>query len=57
MEDDERKRLAWTNKKDLLTLSADELLQIIKAVGPVSGIVGILINCCDCNLCHSIQYA
>ncbi|KAJ8008316.1 hypothetical protein DPEC_G00103570 [Dallia pectoralis] len=37
MADGERKRLVWSIKKTLLTLSADELFQIAKAVGPVPG--------------------
>jgi len=33
MADSERKKLVWTIKKDLLTLSADELFQIAKSLG------------------------
>lgn len=35
MADGERKRLVWTIKKDLLTLSADQLFQIAKSLSPV----------------------
>lgn len=37
MADGERKRLVWAIKKTLLTLSANELFQIAKSVGPVPG--------------------
>ncbi|XP_046718415.1 uncharacterized protein LOC124394318 [Silurus meridionalis] len=38
MADSERKSLVWTIKKGLLTLSADELFQIAKSLGPVPGV-------------------
>ncbi|KAG9265736.1 hypothetical protein AMEX_G20206 [Astyanax mexicanus] len=37
MEDCERKSLVWTIKKSLLTLTAEELFQLAKEVGPVPG--------------------
>ena len=36
------------------TTQASSRLQLALSTRP--GTVGILINCCDCNLCHSIQY-
>lgn len=35
MSDSERKRLVWTIRKSLLSLSSDELFQIAKSMGPV----------------------
>lgn len=37
MADSERKKLVWATKRDLLTLSADELFQIAKLLGPMLG--------------------
>lgn len=38
MADSERKKLVWSIKKDLLTLSPEELFQIATTVGPVPGL-------------------
>ncbi|XP_063320737.1 uncharacterized protein LOC134618988 [Pelmatolapia mariae] len=38
MAEGERRSLVWAIKKDLLTLSADELFQIAKSLGPVPGV-------------------